>query len=106
MNLSVEETMTQEYDRATFRKKWAETILKCPDDPFHIAAQILNTTRNFQTAVCILFDLSYVTHKDYILDCAKYWKEAFPEGSVADYDYCVSFQQHYVNEVVPYPEGA
>jgi hypothetical protein len=102
----VEELMTQEYDKAAFRKKWAETILKCPDDPFHIAAQLVNTTRNFQTAVCILFDLSFVSHKEYIMDCAKYWKDNLSEGSVIDYDYCVEFQQHYINEVVPYPSDA
>lgn len=98
--------MTKEYNRDWFKKKMAETIFKCENDPFHLAAAILNDTRNFPMAVAILFDLSFVTHKEYILNCAKYWKEAFPEGSVADYDYCVQFQQHYVTEVVAYPEDA
>ena len=98
--------MTKEYDRESFRQKWAETILKVPNDPFHIAAALVSRNRNFETAVAILFDLSFVTHKEWIQNCAKHWKENFPEGNVADYDYCVQFQQYYINEVVAYPTDA
>jgi len=97
---------SKEYDREGYIKDWAEKILKVPADPFEVAAALVTRYRNFQSATAILFGLSMVTHKDYIINCAKYWETNFPPGSVADKVYCVQFQKHYIEEVVPYPTDA
>ncbi len=98
--------MTKEYDRDGYIKDWAEKILKCEPTPFAVAAALVTQNRNFQTAVAILFGLSTVTHRDYIVACAEYWQKNFPPGSIADVAYTTAFQKHYVEEVVPYPEDA
>ncbi len=97
---------SQEYDRDWFIKKWAETILKVPCDVYSVSAALVTRNRNFPLAVSILFGLSFKTHKDWINDCAKHWKDALPEGSVIDAEYCQQFQQYYINEVVAYPADA
>ncbi len=98
--------MTDQYDRETFHKRWAEQVLKCPNTPFDIAAALVTKYRNFQTAVAVLFGLSVKDHREWVLACAEHWRANFPKGSVADYNYCVQFQQYYITEVAKYPEGA
>ncbi len=98
--------MTKEYDRAGYLKDWAEKILKCENNEFAIAAALITQNRNFQTAVAVLFGLSFTTHKDYIIACAEYWQKNCPIGSIADVAYVTAFQKHYTEEVVPYPEDA
>lgn len=101
--------MAKEYNREEYIATWASKVLMLPEGhhtPFDVAGALVTRNRNFQTAVAILFGLSTVTHLDYIKACAKYWEDNFPKDGVADAEYCIAFQQHYITEVVPYPQDA
>lgn len=96
----------QPWDRAGFLATWAEQ-LGCPNDPFEIGAYLVNEAKNFQTAVCVVFGLSYRTHKEYASRCAVYWKSVWPDtGAVCTAQWCRDFQQHYITEVERYPDDA
>lgn len=91
--------------REVFLKDWA-LMLKVENDAFAIAREVINQKKNFVTAVAVLFGLSFRTHKQYILDCAKYWEANFVPGAIVDTDYLLAFQKHYTEEVQPYPADA
>lgn len=91
--------------REIFLKDWAK-MLGCAADPFEISCKLINDSKNFQTATCILFGLSLRTHKDYVHECADYWKANWPEDCVCTVDWLVKFQKHYTEEVKAYPADA
>jgi hypothetical protein len=91
--------------REIFLKQYAK-MLSCPADEYSITCKLINESKNFQTAVCILFGLSLRTHKEYIHECADYWKKNWVADAICDNDYCAAFQKHYTEEVKPYPSDA
>lgn len=95
----------QPWDRAGFLATWA-LQLGCPNDPFEIGAHLINKAKNFQTAVHVVFGLSYRTHKEYALRCATYWKSIWPADGVCTAKWCIDFQQHYVADIEKYPDDA
>lgn len=98
--------MAHEYDQERFINDWATKILKCPPDRYSVAAHLINEFRNFETAVALVFGLSFATHKEYASDAAKHWKENFDASSKATPEYVVQFRDYYIAEVVHYPADA
>lgn len=92
-------------DRDIFIDKWSK-MFKCKSNAFDVAAALINNHKNFQSASAILFGLSYVTHKKWLVKCAEHWQNAwmqYPKGTTCTADWCVQFQQYYITEVDKYP---
>jgi len=101
--------MAVEYDQEKFVSDWATKILKLPADKadrFHVAAEMINQYKNFQTAVALVFGLSFATHKEYAVAAAEHWKANFGKDEKATAEYVVQFRDYYINEVVAYPADA
>lgn len=93
------------YDRDKFLAQWS-VMLKCENTPFAIAAELVNKAKNFQTAVHVLFGLSWRTHAPYAKKCADYWREIWPKDGVCTAQWCIEFQNHYITEKEAYPHDA
>ncbi len=90
-----------------FIKNWAKMVGLPPTaDVFDIVVELINKSKNFQTATCLLFGLSYRTHKDWIVKCSTYWRDGWTEGSICTKEWLITFQKFYITdpEGQPYPE--
>lgn len=94
--------------REDYIKAWAK-MLGCNNDVYSVAAQLINKNKNFQSACAVLMNLSFRTHKEYLVKCSKYletmWK-GYGDTAVCNADWIYKFQQHYINEVDSYPKDA
>lgn len=91
-----------QYDRKAFITRWAK-LLKCKDTEFDVAVTLINGPKNFESAMAIIFGLSYMEHKEWLNKCSKYFKANFPENSIATVEFLAAFQKHYIEEVDKYP---
>lgn len=91
--------------RELFLKGWAK-MLGCAPDAFEITCKLINDSKNFETATCILFGLSLRTHKDYVHECANYWRKVWEKDQICTVEWLAAFQKHYTEEVKAYPADA
>ena len=94
-------------DREIFLKHYC-VMLKLPPETTDvgvIAASIINTYKNYETAVAILFDLSWKDHTDWLRACADHLRESWniAEHGMITSEWLWGFQQYYVTEKAEYP---
>jgi hypothetical protein len=94
-----------EQERETFLTSYAK-VLGCNNDVASIAATLINSKRNYQTATSTLFGLSWRDNLDWLKDCSKHLQESWDtdkHGKVTP-EWLWEFQAYYLAEVCKYPE--
>lgn len=97
--------MSELYSRDEFIAHWAK-IIKCPPEPYAIAVQLINVNKNYQTAMGLIFGLSWVHNKEYLLRVTDYFNKNWTSDDVATIEWLTAFVDHYITEVEKYPEDA
>lgn len=95
--------MAEPYNRDAYLAAWAQQ-LGCPPDAYSIATHLINTNRNFETAMACCFGLSWVKHSEYLRNVCKTIREAWQPNDVCTNEWLDQFVQYYITEVSPYPE--
>lgn len=95
--------MVDLYSREEFMETWAK-CLGCANDPYIIAVQLINVNKNYDTAMSLIFGLSWANNTQYLRRCTDYFKEIWPANGVADVKWLAEFVQHYVTDKEKYPE--
>ncbi|MBA3761762.1 MAG: hypothetical protein H0X04_00265 [Chthoniobacterales bacterium] len=84
--------------------------LGCDNDPWSLATTLVNMpkTRNYQTACALIFGLSFVTHKEYLLRAAKLLEQQHTEAEHFDVtnDWLIDWRNYFMAEVEEYPKDA
>lgn len=96
---------TDLYSRDEFIAHWA-SVMKAPAEPYALAVTLINKNRNYQTAMALIFGLSWVHHKEYLQRVCKYFEANWSAEDVANVEWLTAFVDHYVTEVEKYPEDA
>ena len=91
------------YSPDEFIQQWART-LGVPAEPYTIAVRMINVNHNYDTAMSLIFGLSWLRNTQYLRRVVDYFKANFPENGVATAEWLAQFVQHYVSEVEAYPE--
>lgn len=97
--------MSELYSRDEFITHWA-SILKCAPEPYALAVHLINVNKNYQTAMSLIFGLSWVHHKEYLLRLVEYFNKNWTVNDVATIEWLTAFVDHYTTEVEKYPEDA
>lgn len=97
--------MPELYDRSEFITHWA-SILKCAAEPYAMAVHLININKNYQTAMSVIFGLSWVHNSDYLLRVVAYFGDNWTADDVATIEWLTAFVEHYTTEVEKYPEDA
>lgn len=96
--------MSDLYSKDEFIANWA-TILGTASEPYAIACKLINVQRNYQTAMALVFGLSWAQNKDYLKGVVDYFSQNWdPAKDVATAEWLGAFVDHYVTEVQKYPE--
>lgn len=91
------------YSRDEFIAHWSK-ILGCAAEPYAIAVHLINNKRNYQTAMALIFGLSWANHKEYLKRIVAYFEKNWTAEDVATVEWLAQFVDHYVTEVEKYPE--
>jgi hypothetical protein len=95
--------MTDIYSREEFLVNWA-SILKVAPEPYAIAVKLINVQKNYQTAMALIFGLSWAQDKEYLKACTDYFSANWdPKSDVATVEWLGAFVDHYISEVRAYP---
>lgn len=95
--------MSDIYSRDEFIANWAK-ILKCNPEPYAIAVTLINVQKNYQTAMALIFGLSWAQDKEWLKRCTDYFSKNWdPKTDVATVEWLGRFVDHYVQEVDKYP---
>lgn len=94
------------YSRDEFIAHWAK-LLNCQPEPYAIAVTLINVKRNYQTAMAIIFGLSWYNHAEYLKRLVSYFESVWdPATDVATVEWLAQFVDHYVTDKEKYPEDA
>lgn len=87
-----------------FIANWAK-LLQCKPEPYAIAVKLINVNKNYQTAMALVFGLSWATHKDWLREVTEYFQSNWnADTDMATIEWLSAFVDHYVQEVKAYPE--
>lgn len=95
--------MSSPQNREAYLQKYA-TILKCPGDAYSVAAKLIATSGEFNSAACIVLGLSARDDEqaNYARKFGQYLKEYVGEGyENIDAEWLAAFVSSYVSEVDP-----
>lgn len=96
---------TNPEDRALYVQKWAK-LLKVKPSEWDIACHMINVVKNYDTAMCVAFGLSWRHDKVWLRKCSDYfqqmWKGYGPEAK-ADPNWLYQFTQIYLKDVAKHP---
>lgn len=95
--------MVDLYNREEFIAQWAK-CLKVDPNPYNIAVQLINVNKNYDTAMSLIFGLSWANDTQYLRRVTDYFKSVWPDNGVADVNWLVAFVKHYVEDKEKYPE--
>jgi hypothetical protein len=96
--------VTDLYARDEFIANWA-SILKVAPEPYAIAVKLINVQKNYQTAMALIFGLSWSQNKEYLKGVTDYFNKNWDATKdTATAEWLGQFVDHYVTEVQKYPE--
>ena len=96
--------MTEIYSRDEFITDWAK-ILQCAPEPYAIAVKLINVNKNYQTAMALIFGLSWSNNKEYLKGVTEYFQKNWnPATDTATPEWLGAFVDHYITEIQKYPE--
>lgn len=95
--------MVDLYSREEFIEQWAKS-LKVDPNPYMIAVQLINVNKNYDTAMSLVFGLSWANNTQYLRRVTDYFKSVWPDNGVADVNWLAEFVKHYVTDKEAYPE--
>lgn len=98
--------MAELYNRTEYVAKWAK-MLGCKTDEWSVTVHLINVVKNYQTAMALLFGLSWQTDKEYLKKVCKHFHENF-KGSdgkdpVATAEWLYQYKEYYIKEVERLP---
>ncbi len=93
------------YDRENYLVKWAK-LLKCKADVWSVASCLINDAKNYDSAMALIYGLSWRYNKDWLTKATEYFKtywKSLGADAKATPDWLFQYQQHYINNVDKYP---
>lgn len=98
--------MSDTYSRDEFIADWAKQLKLQTADPYTIAVHLINVNKNYDTAMALIFGLSWINHTQYLQRLTDYFKSVWPVNGVATVEWLGQFVQHYITDKEKYPEDA
>jgi hypothetical protein len=97
------QTVSDAYSRDEFIADWAKILGTAPE-PYAMAVKLINVQKNYQTAMALIFGLSWVNNKDYLKRVTEYFNANWTVADTATIEWLTAFVDHYITEVEKYPE--
>lgn len=95
--------MSDDATREQFIADWAK-VLGCDPNAYAIAVRLINVNKNYETAMAVVFGLSWVNHTQYLQRTTAYFKSIWVDGTIVTAEWLGQFVQHYITDKEAYPE--